>query len=265
MANGYIRISRDDLVAGEGGVVYWKNGGRILGEVVSCIDSDENVHYYLKTTNIKKAILIDAFVPVGVTDYMLYSDSANFINVQINTEDFTDIGGGAGISITFLLPEGKYYTVKNVEANGDIKIFDPAGDGGEIGGSGLPDTLAASAGDVLSLDVDKAPVWATPASVELWQHLIFMTIKNAGTTSISALNNIQLQCLVYSNSSTIDPTNIIQYAANVFNISGYMVRVLFTGGGVNIQYGNSGANIGLAPSAANAYGDITYTDSKKIF
>ena len=136
MASGYLHISKEDIFAGEDGVIYWKNGAKILGEIVSCIDSNEDVHYYLKSTNIKKAILIDAFVPVGVNDYFLYSDSANFINVQIDSEDYSSIGGGDGIAITFLLPEGKYYTIHEIDEGGNLRIFDPSGDGGQIGGGG---------------------------------------------------------------------------------------------------------------------------------
>lgn len=141
MASGYLHISKEDIFAGEDGVIYWKNGAKILGEIVSCIDSNEDVHYYLKSTNIKKAILIDAFVPVGVNDYFLYSDSANFINVQIDSEDYSSIGGGDGIAITFLLPEGKYYTIHEIDEGGNLRIFDPAGDGGQIGGGGNGETF----------------------------------------------------------------------------------------------------------------------------
>ena len=258
MANGYIRISQNDIIFdNDNNVVYWKNGGRILGEVVLCIDGNDDVHYYLKKTNIKKAILIDAFVPVGVQDYFLYSDSANFINVQINAEDFSGDGGGMGISITFLLPEGKYYTCKYVEANGDLKIYDAAGDGGQIGGgSGLPDTSAASAGDVLGLDSDKAPVWIPPAEAKIYLHTIKLKIdKSITINSTSYYITCICDLALYTSSNVVFTSTDFGHWLNNNNFTA-ITESLPVNGYANAQTSNKHCAFVLYGVFGNSTGDI---------
>lgn len=134
MANGYLRIKKTDIFEDDG-VVYWKNGANILGNVVKCVDSEETEHYYIESLKTRKAILLDDGVKIGGGDFGFESTNGNFILVTTDVVDFSDIGGGNGISITFTFGN-KYYTVTTPENNGDLKIYDPDGEGGETGGGG---------------------------------------------------------------------------------------------------------------------------------
>ena len=134
MANGYLRIKKADIYENNG-VTYWKNGANIIGNVVKCVDSDEAEHYYIESLKTRKAILLDDDVKIGGGDYGFESTNGNFILVTTDVVDFSDIGGGNGISITFTFGN-KYYTVTTPEDNGDLAIYDPDGEGGETGGGG---------------------------------------------------------------------------------------------------------------------------------
>ncbi len=186
MANGYIHISRKDVIFdNDNNVVYWKNGARYLGEIAKAVlnqgEETEVAKYYLKSAVTKKAILIDAGVIVGGGDYYFITDDANFINVRIETADFSSDGGGDGVTVTFLLPESKYYTVYYVEENGDIKLYDADGDAGSLVDSGLPDTADATAGDALILDADKMPTWdAIPAPIIPKKYIHYLYIFSSG-------------------------------------------------------------------------------------
>lgn len=132
MANGYLLIKKTDIYEDDG-VIYWKNGANIIGNVVKCVDSDEAEHYYIESLKTRKAILLEDGVKIGGGDFGFESTNGNFILVTTDEVDFSDIGGGNGVSITFTFGS-KYYTVTLPEDNGDLKIYDPDGEGGEIGG-----------------------------------------------------------------------------------------------------------------------------------
>lgn len=159
MANGYLRIKKADIYENNG-VTYWKNGANIIGNVVKCVDSDEAEHYYIESLKTRKAILLDDDVKIGGGDFGFESTNGNFILITTDEVNFSDIGGGDGVSITFTFGN-KYYTVTLPEDNGDLKIYDPDGEGGETGADPLPDVTDASAGDALVLDENKIPVWSS--------------------------------------------------------------------------------------------------------
>lgn len=192
MASGYIHISRKDVVFdNDNNVVYWKNGARYLGEIAKAVlnpgEETEVVKYYLKSAVTKKAILIDAGVVVGGGDYYFITDDANFINVRIETADFSSDGGGDGVTVTFLLPESKYYTVYYVEENGDIKLYDVDGDAGTLIPDALPDVTDATAGDALVLDADKKPTWdAIPTPTIPKKYLHNIMVKYSTSSDFSA-------------------------------------------------------------------------------
>lgn len=133
MANGYLRIKKADIYENNG-ITYWKNGANIIGNVVKCVDSDETEHYYIESLKTKKAILLDDDVKIGGGDFGFESTNGNFILVTTGEVDFSNIGGGNGVSITFTFGN-RYYTVTLPEDNGDLKIYDPDGEGGETGGN----------------------------------------------------------------------------------------------------------------------------------